>query len=385
MKLFKLLTGALAIFILWNSCTYNDLGPNSTDDLKINLRWVKAYPDETREDIVTGLAWSLSFLGAELPAGSIEQAIEWQSDTHFAIDFTKTGFSSTAQTALQKIIPALKNSDEYRLLNGIDLGRFVMLTLNSTHHYFAITGVPEKYTSFRSLYSFDQKKAAILKSTIAFGNRLIEVSTANHALQIAFVAVEGNGSIEDGTFDGEEFETIDLMPNGQLRIGLYDSNGNLKAAASPALTAAGKPAKCLWCHETSLQPPYNDNHTLTGYYSTAEFKAKINQFTKLINEYRTTLSSDIDFTKQYLHTKAELLYLSFTEPSAERLAEEWGLTLEDAKKKLEGISTHAHDEFALLGQELYFRSQVEHLAPFEPIRVPDEAREVSVYEPDFIH
>ncbi len=385
MKLFRLIAGSLAIFILWNSCTYNDLEPDSTDDLKITLRWVKAYPDETREDIVTGLAWSLSFLGAELPAGSMEQAIEWQSDTHFAVDFTKTGFNTNAQAALQKIIPALKNSDEYRLLNGIDLGRFVMLTLNSTHHYFAITGVPEKYTSFRSLYSFDQKKAAILKSTIAFGNRLIEVSSANHALQIAFVAVEGNGSIEAGTFDGEEFETIDLMASGQLRIGLYDSNGNLKAAASPALTAAGKPAKCLWCHETSLQPPYNDNHTLIGYYSTAEFKAKINQFTKLIEDYRATLSSDIDFTKQHLHTKAELLYLSFTEPSAERLAAEWGLTLEETKKKLQGISTHAHGEFALLGDELYFRSQVEALAPFEPIRVPDEARDVSIYEPDFIH
>ena len=385
MKLFRLIAGSLAIFILWNSCTYNDLEPDSTDDLKITLRWVKAYPDETREDIVTGLAWSLSFLGAELPAGSMEQAIEWQSDTHFAVDFTKTGFNTNAQAALQKIIPALKNSDEYRLLNGIDLGRFVMLTLNSTHHYFAITGVPEKYTSFRSLYSFDQKKAAILKSTIAFGNRLIEVSSANHALQIAFVAVEGNGSIEAGTFDGEEFETIDLMASGQLRIGLYDSNGNLKAAASPALTAAGKPAKCLWCHETSLQPPYNDNHTLIGYYSTAEFKAKINQFTKLIEDYRATLSSDIDFTKQHLHTKAELLYLSFTEPSAERLAAEWGLTLEETKKKLQGISTHAHGYFALLVDELYFRSQVEALAPFEPIRVPDEARDVSIYEPDFIH
>jgi hypothetical protein len=384
MKLFKLLTGALAIFILWNSCTYNDLGPNSTDDLKINLRWVKAYPDETREDIVTGLAWSLSFLGAELPAGSMEQAIEWQSDSHFIIDFTKTGFNNQAQAALSKIIPALKNSDEYRLLNGIDIGRFVMLTLNSTHHYLAITGVPEKYTSFRSLYTFDQKKAAILKSNIAFGNRLIEISTANHALQIAFSAAEGNGSIA-GTFDGEEFETIDIMKNGQLRIGLYDSNGNLKVAASPVLTAAGKPAKCLWCHETSLQPPYNDNHTLTGYYSTAEFKGKIDRFTKLIEDYRATLSSDIDFTKQHLHTKAEFLYLSFTEPSAERLAEEWGLTLEETKKKLQGIPTHAHDEFALLGNELYFRSQVEALAPFEPIRVPDEARDVSIYEPDFIH
>jgi hypothetical protein len=385
MKLFKLLTGALAIFILWNSCTYNDLGPASSEDLKITLRWVKAYPDETKEDILNGLAWSLSFLGAELPSGSMQRAIEWQSDTHFIIDFTKTGFNTGAQAALQKIIPALKNSDEYNLLNGIDLGRFVMLTLNSSHHYFAITGASEKYTSFRGQYSFDQKKAAILQSTIAFGNRLIEVSTANHALQIAFVATEGNGSIEEGTFNGEEFETIDIMKNGQLRIGLYDADGNLKVAASPTLTAAGKPSKCLWCHETSLQPPYNDNHTLTGYYSTAEFKAKVNQFSKLIEDYRTTLVSDVDFTQQHLHTKAELLYLSFTEPSAERLAEEWGLTLEETRLKLQGLSTHAHGEFALLGKALYFRSDVESLAPFEPIRVPDDSRDVSMYEPDFIH
>jgi hypothetical protein len=264
MKFFKLFVLSLALFICWNACTYNDLEPEKKEDLQITLRWVKAYSTETKEDIVTGLAWSLSFLGAELPEGSLLQAIQWQSETHFLIDFAKVGFSTVAQSALKKIIPVLKSSEEYTIRNGIDVGRFVMLTLNSTNHYFAITGVPEKYQSFRALYSFDEKKAAIVISTIAFGNRLIELSVADRATQIAFVALEGEGSLEEGTFVSEEIETIDIMKNGQLRIGLYDMNGNLKAAASPSLTAAGKPAKCLWCHETSLQPPFNDNHTLTG-------------------------------------------------------------------------------------------------------------------------
>ncbi len=385
MKFFKLFVLSLALFICWNACTYNDLEPEKKEDLQITLRWVKAYSTETKEDIVTGLAWSLSFLGAELPEGSLLQAIQWQSETHFLIDFARVGFSTVAQSALKKIIPVLKSSEEYTIRNGIDVGRFVMLTLNSTNHYFAITGVPEKYQSFRTLYSFDEKKAAIVISTIAFGNRLIELSVADRATQIAFVALEGEGSLEEGTFVSEEIETIDIMKNGQLRIGLYDMNGNLKAAASPSLTAAGKPAKCLWCHETSLQPPFNDNHTLTGYYTTAEFKQKIEERTTLIEAYRATLKSDIDFTKQFLHTKAELLYLSFIEPSAERLAEEWGLTIDETKAKLAGLSTHEHNEFSFLGDALYYREDVEGLSPFKPIRVPDQSRNKSVYEPDFIH
>jgi hypothetical protein len=382
MKCFKLLTGCLVLFIIWVSCA-NHVIVHDTN-LTISLRWVKSYPGESKDEVVTGLAWNLSFLGAELPTGSLNQAIQWE-DSHFTLDLSQVGFRTSAQESFIELINFLKSSDEYRARGGIDLGRFIMLTLNSTNHYYAITGAPRTYSAFRAQYIFDEKKAGISPSTIAFGDRLIELSTGSRLDKIAFVATEGEGSIKDGTFVAREFETLDFMKNGQLRFALYDMNGNLKLAASKSLTAAGKPSKCLWCHELGLQKPFNDAPQLSGYYTTEEFKGKLDERTNLIHAYRNTLSSEINFSKTQDHTKGELLYLAFMEPSAERLAEEWSISVEEVKQALIHISTHEHDEFSFLGDKLYHRKDIDHLAPYETVQVPEDPRNLSQYEPDFIH
>jgi hypothetical protein len=382
MKFLRLLTISLIIFISWNSCVYNDLSPEH--DLKIELRWVKSYPTQTQDEVITGLAWTLSFLGAELPAGSLQRAFHWQG-THFTLDISQVGFDLQAQAAFKELIDFLKRSDEYSIQGGIDLGRFVMLTLNSTNHYYAITGTPDNYSAFRAQYNFDDKKAAIIISSIAFGNRLIELSTGDQLSKVAFIATEGQGSLIDGTFEAEEFEAMNFMENGQLRFALYDINGNLKTSASPSLTAAGKPAKCLWCHEIRLQPPGIDDHELLGYYTADEFRNKLDERSILIENHRAGLGSDIDFSKIQDHTKAELLYLAFMEPSAERLADEWGVSVSEVKDKLGNISTHRHHEFPFLGDALYHRKDVDDFAPYQNIAVPEDPRELSQYEPDFIH
>lgn len=382
MRFLKLLVIGLILFICWNSCVFDDISPEH--DLKINLRWVKSYPTQTQEEIITGLAWTLSFLGAEFPKESLQRAVQWQG-TLLTLDISQVGFNEGAQDAFNILIKFLKTSEEYSIHGGIDIGRFVMLTLNSTNHYYAITGVPDNLTVFRAQYDFDEKKAAVLVSTIAFGNRLVEISKADQFSNVAFIATEGKGSISDGTFKAEEFETIDVMRNGQLRFALYDINGDLKTAASKSLTAAGKPAKCFWCHETALQIPFNDNHELSGYYSTEEFKSKINDRMDLIRSYRPTLHSDIDFSKTSDHTKAELLYLAFMEPSAERLAEEWGISVKEVRDKLAGMATHPHHEFSFLGDALYVRKDIENFAPYQNIQVPEDPRNLSLYEPDFIN
>jgi hypothetical protein len=71
------------------------------------------------------------------------------------------------------------------------------------------------------------------------------------------------------------------------------------------------------------------------------------------------------------------------EPSAERLALEWGITLESVNEKLKGIPTHIHHEFGYLGN-LYYRDEIEVFAPFSSIRPPSSARNKSQYEPDLI-
>jgi hypothetical protein len=382
MKLIKIIAMLMLACIVWYSC--NDQKSRSVES-QINLRWIKAYPDETREDVVRGLAWCLSFLGATLPQGAMENAMEWQSENVFTLNVSLLGFNPQATVALQKLFSVFKRSEEYDRCGGMDLGRFVMLTLNSSSHYYEITGAKKTYSAFRAQYTFADKKAAVLVSTVALGNRLIELSEADATEEIAFVALEGKGSVALNNFVVEEFEAMDIMPNGQLRFALYDADGKLKAAASPVLTEAGKPSKCLWCHEISLLPPFEDNHQLADFYSTREFKEEIDRRTNLLESYRKQLASDIDFTKRQEHTKAELLYLSFTEPSAERLAGEWNLPLPEVRKRLHGIATHKQHEFAYLGETLYWRKDVEELGPFKNLPLPDDARDFSQVEPDLFH
>jgi hypothetical protein len=367
----------------WYSCANNDLlvPPH---DLQIQLRWIKSYPTETKNDVMTGLRWTLSFLGANLPKGSMEKAVLWDGEKTFRLDLIAVGFSVAAQQPLSELIAVLKNSNEYRIHGSFDIGRFTMLTLNSPYHYYEITGAKKRLVEFRSLYDFEEKKAGIIHSSIAVGHRVVEISKTNVFHKIAFIGIEGEGSVVENSFEAKEFETLDFMPNGQLKFALYDLDGNLKSAASPSLTRAGKPAKCLWCHEIRLLPPFQDDNQLSEYWSTEEFENMVDERTKLVDQYRKGLNTEIDFSKTQDHTKAELLYLSFMEPSAERIADEWGISLNEVRSRLNGLPIHPHDEFSFLGSQLYHRKDIDHLAPYENIKVADDARDMSVYEPDLI-
>jgi hypothetical protein len=199
-----------------------------------------------------------------------------------------------------------------------------------------------------------------------------------------FVAYEGSGAIADNSFSKTDIETIDFMPNGQLRFGIYDSQGNPTMAASSELTAAGKPSKCLWCHEIRLQDPFKNSTSVAGYYSAPELREVIRNRMGTVDKYRDTLRSQIDFHRTGDHTFAELLYLSFAEPSAARLALEWGMPEVQVAARLRGLRTHRQKEFPYLGEALYDRSDVDRLAPYPTIRVPSDVREPSAYEPNLL-
>jgi hypothetical protein len=383
MRLTKILIAIAAICIIWSSCVYNSLNFKPAD-LAIDLRWVKAYPTEEKEKVVTGITWALSYLGASLPPGSMSRVVQWKDSSTFTLDIGAAGFPEASLQKWVELLAAFRNTEEYTQTGGIDVGRFITLTLNSTHHYYAITGAHPSLADFRAQYSFETKKAAIIKSTIAFGSRLIEISQANTFSQIAFIATEGTGSIPGHTFAEDEFEAMDLMPNGQLRFALYTHEGKLKTSASPELTNAGKPAKCFWCHETHFISPFEDYPAAEGYYNREEFSTIVAARVKLIEDYRKLLKSDLDFSKTSDHTQAELLYISFMEPSAGRLAAEWGLTADEVRTKLKDAPTHKHKEFSFLGDALYSRKDIDHFTPYEVITAPDDARNFSANEPAII-
>ncbi len=383
------MTGVLAVLFLFGplgcSRTNQPFAPRDPR-LVIKLRWIESYPGQSKSQVNTGLFWALSFLGAKLPADAA--VISWDG-TMVSLDLDAAGIAETAKPAWKKLLQVLESSDEYRMMGGIDIGRFVFLSLCSSYQYYALTGVSPSYAQFRARHEFAPRQVAIVESAVAHGNRLIEVGKGEGINSVAFVAFEGAGSLQDHSFRKADIETLDLMENGQLRFGLYDLEGHLKDSTTPALTAAGKPSKCLWCHEINLQPPFRNVTDLEGYYSTKEFKDLVAGAARVIASYRKTLASKVDFKGLQDHSNAEDLYLSFAEPTADRLAAEWNIPLDRVKQLLasRNLKTHPHSERIdddVLGDNLYDRNDVDPLAPYATIRGPSDMREASGYEPNLL-
>lgn len=353
------------------------------DPTVLQLRWVKAYEDESLDQVLTGLRWTFLFLGAELPAGSFDKAVT-VSGSNISVNIDELGFDQQAQDALVNLNHSLLLSEEHKQQEAMDLGRFVALTINASNHYYAITGMPETMEEFEANLSFMQSEAAIVESTVADAERLIDLpDTLDDLGRSAFVSREGSGSIKDGSFETQEFEVTDLMPNGQFRFGIYDAHGKRIPAGDPALGVAGKPAKCLWCHESTLQPPFGAVTAVPGYHPPSVLEAVVENRIEALEAFRQTLDSDIDFNETQEHTEVELLYISFMEPSAARLALEWGMSEAEVQYLLSDLPTHEHVEFPFLGT-LYDRDDVDGFAPYETIRVSESAREQADYEPDLI-
>jgi hypothetical protein len=332
------------------------------------------------------LFWALSFLGAKLPADAA--IISWSGNV-VTVDLDAAGVPQGSREAWKKLVRLLKTSDEYRAMGGMDMGRFVFLSLCGSQQYYALTGVTPTYAEFRARHTFAPRQVAIVESAVAHGNRLIEVGQGEGIDSVAFVAFEGAGSLRDHTFQKADIETLDLMDNGQLRFGLYDLEGNLKETTTRSLTAAGKPSKCLWCHEINVQPPFKNVTDLEGYYSTKEFRGLVKGDMQIIANYRKTLAAKVDFTHTQDHSNAEDLYMSFAEPTASRLAGEWNMPLAQVKQLLasHNLKTHPHSraiDDGILGDELYDRNEVDSLAPYKTIRGPSDMREASSYEPNLL-
>jgi hypothetical protein len=383
------MAGLLAVLFLFgpSGCGRTNQTPTPKDpSLVIKLRWIKSYPTQSQSQVNTGLLWALSFLGAKLPADAA--VISWEG-TMVSLDLDAAGVAESSKAAWKKLLQVLKSSDEYRVMGGLDIGRFVFLSLCSSYQYYALAGVNPSYAEFRAAHTFAPKQVAIVESAVARGNRLIEVAHGDGINSVAFVAFEGAGSLEHHSFKQADIETLDLMENGQLRFGLYDLDGHLKATTTPALTTAGKPSKCLWCHEINLQLPFRNVTDLEGYYGTKEFTEAIASATLVIKSYRKTLASKVDFTHLQDHSNAEALYLSFAEPTASRLAAEWNMPVDRVEQLLasRNLKAHSHSERIdddVLGDNLYDRNEVDSLAPYPTIRGPSDMREASIYEPNLL-
>ena len=352
-------------------------------DHTINLRWIKGHDAETWDQFRTGLMWDLSFLGAKLPMSSTASIIQRTDSASVLLNLDAAGFDHDALAAFEVIIDSLQQSEEYLKHSNIDAGRFVMLTLNSSWHYYKITGAEPTLKKFIKKHHFkDDELFPVINSSVAKHNRLIRFTTSEDISRIAFIAEEGIFDTSTNKMNAEAFEVMDIMPNGQLRFAVYNEDGYLIEGTPSKLGIAGKPAKCLWCHETNIQIDFKENPAVGNFIGTAEFNKRINGFQATLDKYRTSLDSEIDFNKKQEHTYGEFLYLCFMEPSIGRLAAELEIDKAELLNKTSGMDFHNSAEFSFF-KDLFHRRQVEGLMPWRAAAVPSETRETGDFEPNY--
>jgi hypothetical protein len=348
------------------------------EELKIDLFYTKNYPGDKWENHRTGLLWTLSYLGAILPKDSFDRAISWIDSSTFSIRFSGLGFNKQAQGSLRKMFSEIQRSKEYKKSNSLDLGAFVSLTIGWSYNYYEITGVPKTLQQFYSLHHFNRYAVfPVINSGVAKHHRLLKYKTnSEFPGDWAFIAEE-KAALDSKA--PSAFEAFDIMPNGQLRFAVYDSAGALVSGSPSSLGAAGKPAKCMWCHEINILPLFTKNDPVDGFISSSKFNNNISELMEKLGAYRKTLNSDIDFYKTQDHTQMELMYISYMQPSGARLAQEWKLSPTETSKLVEKLTKTTYHEFPFLGQ-LVSRHDIKR----KDLDLPLSIRETTTSEPRFI-
>lgn len=359
---------ALVFFMFW-SCDKNTQDPNV-----IYLKWNQSYPEDSLERQKAGLTWALSFLGSNISLDSTLTGITHTKEV-IRLDVSKVGFPDKAMPHLQSLHTVIQNSEEYQIKGSIDLGRYVALTIGSPNHYYKIVDIPLQLVDLKSQYTFDTLTAYINNSSISKIDREIQYSINNNNYKRAFISAERD------TITGEiqEFETVEVMTNGLSRFALYDIEGNLKVVGDEGVTGAGKPAKCMWCHESGIQQLFRKQIDVKNHLSSGDFLDSLQRYNRELRVYQDRVWQDSLILNRRLHTEMEIAYISFMEPSVEQLTNEWQIPQEEVLKKVAHLKSHRHHEFDFLG-DLYHRKDIDLLAPFQVLEVPEYIREVSSNE-----
>ncbi|AXO79780.1 hypothetical protein DZC78_05060 [Olleya aquimaris] len=342
---------------------------DNTSELK--LKWNKSHQDDSINRAVIGLQWALSYVGSNTPCNSKSIKVSGNIITIYP-DYV--GFNNKALAVFKTLISKIKQTEAFKNNNTLDLGRFITLLLASPEHYYALVGTPKTLEQLKAKYKLNAQKGYVNNSSVALQDRIISFSDLKDLNQL-WISEEID-SISKTIY---ELETIELLKNGQLRFGIYNKNGILKNVANSKHTAAGKPGKCIWCHESNLNQMFKKQDNVYGFLSADALQQKIKASRDTFKRKRKLLKETVDFNKKQQHTFTEILYISFLEPSAKRLSLEWNINEDEVVKSLKHLKTHKHKEFQFLG-DLYYRKDVEQFAPLKAIKVSSSVRELSANE-----
>jgi len=324
--------------ILLLGCVAQDVAP---------YRWVRGYEGETPEIAQAGLRWALSLMGGRA------EDIVWEGDG----DEASVSFEGLEPEVQAEVDAEL--APERELRGSADLGRFLMLSLYDPERYYRLVDAPDRFSDVAEPALTYNITASLLTDT----GRVVHLPAGGcepYCASLELTVQEGTGAFKANGFHAVERERVDLMPNGQQRFVVYDADGErIPASEGPA----GPPGRCMWCHEDHLMRGVPEqNPAVAGGISGERFDRRLAALTAQMQQVRS-LTPAVDWDQPVVHEYSELLVFSFLNPSAERLAREWGQT-PDAVEQALAAQTPAQDaEFPQLGL-LYERASADAiLAP----------------------
>jgi len=356
-----------SVLLFLTSCTHTE----TIDGDNITLKWNQSYPNETIEDAEIGLKWCLSFLGSHIANDTLWTGFQRKED-RFILNIRQIGFSSMAADYLASLNVQLKKTEEYHSTQAIDLGRYMALTIGTPHHYYKIVDIPETFQNFRERHDFDTTQGYVTNSGVSKVHRIINYGKNMTPQRQVYFSVE----IDSITREPIEFETVELMDNGLSRFGIYDLEGHIKVAADKKVTKAGKVAKCMWCHESIVQPLYRIQLDIPGYLTYEHLQDTLTHYSLASKNHQNQIWKDKALLKRPNHTKMEITYIAFMEPSISHLTQEWNMSENEVRSRISHLSSHRHEEFPFLG-DLYNRKEIDVIAPWKTFVIPESIRELS--------
>lgn len=322
----------------------------------LRLRWLQAYPEEDWARARAGLEWALSLLGALPPADDAAiRVVEAAPDTvRFTLDPGALGLAPEALAALEVAVAPLRVDDEAEAFGGVDVARLLLRTVHEPHVYAAVTGVCPTFAEWSAARVGDTPLLdhAITESLLTATDRHLQLlPPTGDALDLALLAWEGTGSLLAGDFEPVEVDVIDLMPNGQQRFAVYDHGGRWLAAADPAISPAGPPSRCAWCHELGVQRGVTQPAQPEGWLDEAGFLAVVDGWETAMAEHRAATPSALDWSLREGHEWGELLVETRLYAPPARLAREWAVAEAEVEAALDavGAARVENPEFPWLG------------------------------------
>jgi hypothetical protein len=358
------------------SCIHDPVSPIPISPNDIQLKWNPSHSTEKMEDAITGLNWALSMVGGTNTNNSTNGFIV--NGTSISLNLSQINFSAQGHSALFSLHKAIQNSDEYRNTHHIDLGRYITLLIGSSAHYYRIVDVPLHLKQVVSSYQIQPSQGFVNNSSISDHHRTIRFSAQNGLNQL-FISTEVdsvNGTIL-------EFETMELMANGQFKFAIFDADSHRISSAYKTGNNAGKPAKCMWCHESNVNPLFKSQNDYSGFLTFQQLQDTLLHFNNEIKTKQSFVNQGVNFTNTQAHTQMELQYIMFKQPSVSRLANEWGMTETEVKNMLANYTPNSYPEFPFLDPG-YNRTEIEVYAPFNGLRTSLNVREFSPIEVNHI-